>query len=62
MGCRATESRGETAGRALQLDEAGPGRLDYYTIALSGNKPNVAISSSGSKLEAAWMEANGEDK
>jgi hypothetical protein len=39
----------------------GATRLDLYTVALSGKKPNVVISSSGSKL-GAWMKANGEDE
>jgi len=42
------------------LEMWGSTRLDFYTVAVSGKKPNVVISSSGSKL-AAWMKANGED-
>ena len=42
------------------LEMWGSTKLDFYTVALSGKKPNVVISSSGSKL-AAWMKANGED-
>lgn len=43
------------------LEMWGSTRLDFYMVALSEKKPNVVISSSGSKL-AAWMKANGEDK
>jgi hypothetical protein len=62
----------DPAGKVLHLDDLsgkktsnglemwGATRLDFYTVALSGKKPNVVISSSGSKL-AAWMKANGED-
>ena len=43
------------------LEMWGSTRLDFYMVALSEKKPNVVISSSGSKL-GAWMKANGEDK